>query len=178
MARRRRFAPQVRRKMIWARRIGEGAEAGVSIPAAGVAFDLLAQFRNDGGSTLGSTVTRVRIDLSLDWAADFSNVDQLAMGVLVDQLQANQTEVPRPGIEEHADWMYWRRIGVSPLYSAIPLNAAAPTTAILTSWEIDVHSQRKMEELGQTLWFVLDPTFAGATTLFATFNSSVLLKLP
>lgn len=140
-------------------------------------MDLLAQFRADGGSSLGSTVTRVRIDLSLEWIGDLSFVDQLAMGVLVDQIQDVEGQVPRPGVEPHADWMYWRRVGVSPDFTAIPLGTGTASTYLI-SREIDVQSQRKMEELGQTLWLVLDPTFAGTTSLLAEANTSVLLKLP
>lgn len=161
-----------RRKLIWAR--SQDVMVPALVPAAGTAVDLLAQFRTDGGSTLGCTVTRVLLDFQLLWTNDITTTDAMAVGVIVDQLQAAQTEVPRPGVEPHADWMYWRRTGVSPVDLAI----TPSSTAVQSALAIDVKSQRKMEELGQTLWLVIDPTFGGTTTLTAQVNSSVLLRLP
>lgn len=172
MARTRRFRPTARRKLIWAR--GQDVINPALVPAAGTAADLLAQFRTDGGSSLGCTVTRVLLDLQLVWTNDITTTDQMAVGLLVDQIQANQLEVPRPGVEPHADWMYWRRTGVAPVDLAI----TPSSTAAQVGLSIDVKSQRKMEELGQTLWLVIDPTFGGTTTLSVTVNSSVLLRLP
>lgn len=177
MAVRRRYrAGAARRKLIWARSLG--LDFGTPIPAAGTAVDLLANFRTDGGSSLGATVTRVRIDLDLVWTIDAATAipfNQLAVGVIVDQLQADQTEVPRPGVEEHADWMLWRRAGAVPDFSALTGTAGA---TINTHHSFDVRSQRKVEELGQTLWMVLDPTYTGSNIVTANANASVLLKLP
>lgn len=174
--RRRRYsAGTARRKLIWARSTSLDAAPA---PAAGVAHDLLAQFRTDGGSSLGATVTRVRIDYTLVWTLDAATAipfNQLAVGVIVDQLQLDQTEVPRPGDEEHADWMYWRRHTAVPEFSALTGTAGVTVTG---SWSVDVRSQRKVEELGQTLWFVMDPTYTASNVLSYRANASVLLKLP
>lgn len=171
LRRRARMAPP-RRKLIWARSIDVMAPA--LVPAAGTAVDLLAQFRADGGSTLGSTVTRVLLDFQVLWSNDITTTDRVGVGVIVDQLQTDETEVPRPGVEPHADWMYWRMTGVSPQDLAI----TPSSTAVQSAWAVDVKSQRRMEELGQTLWLVMDPTFGGATTLSVQCNASVLLRLP
>lgn len=180
MAVRRRFRPQARRKMIWARSLDL---FNTTVPAAGTAVDLLATFRADGGTSLGTTVTRVRLDLTLVWLAGAASVfdlpDQLVQGVIVDQIQASQGEVPRPGVELHADWMYWRRHGPTDAQSLLPLAATSGITSqFMSHMTIDVQSQRKMEELGQTLYWVLDPSYGGATTVTVNASASVLLKLP
>lgn len=180
MARMRRYRPTARRKLIWARR-QEVFNPLTNLPAAGEAQDLLSFFRSEGGSSLGATVTRVRVDLSLEWIAgeSFNGGDAVAVGILVDQLQLNQLEVPRPGVELHADWMYWRRISPAETVTALPVAATSGVVStFLGSLVIDVQSQRKIEELGQTLWMVVDPTFTGATALRVVANSSVLLRLP
>lgn len=177
---RRRFRPTARRKMIWAR---SQDLFNLSVPATGFAADLLAQFRTDGGSSLGATVTRVRLDLTMVWTntspAVFDLPDQLVHGVLVDQIQASQAEVPRPGVELHADWMYWRRVGPAEPRTLLPLAATGGiTTSFMSQMTIDVQSQRKCEELGQTLWWVIDPAFGGTTAVSVNGSASVLLKLP
>lgn len=179
--RRRKYAPTARRKLIWARR-QDLFNPLTNMPAIGEAVDLLSFFRSEGGSSLGATVTRVRLDLTLEWIGGdtgFQGGDQLALGVLVDQLQLAQAEVPRPGVELHADWMYWRRFGPPMVPSALPVaTAAGLATSFLGTMEIDVQSQRKVEELGQTLWLVADPTYTGTTQVRLNANSSVLLRLP
>ena len=49
-------------------------------------------------------------------------------------------------------------------------------TGTFNSWEIDVRSQRRMDEVGQTLWLTMDA--AVTSTWSATVVLSVLLKLP
>lgn len=170
----RRFAPTARRKLIWAR---DEDTALSPVPATGQAHDLLAQFRTDGGSTLGCTVTRVRVDLRLEWLG-LSRSSALTLGVIVDQLQSSVLEPPAPGEEPHADWMYWRRVPQIPEFSAALQTGDPALTVLHTSLVLDVRSQRKMEELGQTVYICFDPTLAGAGTLGVSWGSSVLLKLP
>lgn len=180
--RRKRFAPTARRKLIWARSL-DLYQPPAALPAAGTAVDLLAQFRADGGSTLGCTVTRIRMDLSYQisnpGAVNLTSQDMLAVGIIVDQLQANQAEVPRPGVEEHADWMYWRRRAYTTNdFSAVPYGTGTAPVYLMTE-QIDVKSQRKLEELGETLWCVLDPSYStGAPIVGVNVNCSVLLRLP
>lgn len=177
MARRqRRYAPTARRKLIWARGTTDLAPA-----ATGTAIDLLAQFRADGGTTLGATITRVHIGLSLGWTAWVPNsADRLYNGVLVDQLDQPEAQVPRPAVEPHADWMWWSAAPVVPTQSALTAASPVPATAVsVFAYDVlDVKSQRKCEELGQTVWYVADPTFNGGTVLDMTITYSVLLRLP
>jgi len=178
VAARRRFRPTPRRKMVWARTGGDEAP-----DATGVAVDLLETFRADGGSTIGSTITRVHLSLSLHWDAlrPDATVNRLVVGVLVDQRDQAQSQVPRPAVELHADWMHWAPYPAVPQYSALThADEADPaTTGLLTSERLDIKSQRKCEELGDTLWAVFDPTYGiGGTLLSISWSASVLLKLP
>lgn len=164
--------------MVWARTGGD-----LTPPAAGTAVDLLETFRADGGSTIGATVTRTRLSLALNWnqLRAGETVTRLVMGVLVDQRDQPEAQVPRPAVELHADWMHWAP------YPAVSSGSLAwPTlgedvTNTATSLTIDIKSQRKCEELGDTLWAVFDPTFPGGTPvteLNISWSASVLLKLP
>lgn len=172
---RRRFRPTARRKMIWARTPTFGF---TSIPSTGTAFDLLAAFRTDGGSTLGATVTRVHISLQLNWG-EVTQDNRMVHGLLVDQLQQAETQVPRPVAEPHADWMYWESAPMLPEFAAATyVPPADPDTRLVASHRIDAKSQRKCEELGQTLWYVLDPSFGASGEVIVQAAASVLLKLP
>lgn len=163
--------------MVWARTGGD-----LTPPAAGTAVDLLETFRADGGTTIGATVTRTRLSLSLNWGGLVADqtINRLVMGVLVDQRDQPESQVPRPAVELHADWMHWAPYPAVPEYSALtyPGVETPDPVGLLTSLMIDVKSQRKCEELGDTLWAVFDPTFAGVTELNITWSASVLLKLP
>jgi len=169
----RRSAPS--RKLIWARSDHLGL-----IVNEGIAFDLLADYRAQGGNTLGATVTRVRLDFDVFMPEGAGATEGFGVyaGVIVDQRQADELEVPRPTIpnEPHADWMYWRQHYLTHSHSVI-VTGGQP----LASYEVDIRAQRKMEELQETLWFVAaqSPALAlleGETNI--TASASVLLKLP
>lgn len=165
--------------MVWARTGGD-----LTPGAAGIAVDLLETFRADGGTTIGATVTRTYLSLALNWnqLRAGETVSRLVMGVLVDQRDQPEAQVPRPAVELHADWMHWAAYPAVPEYAALSWpTLGEDVTNITSSLMIDVKSQRKCEELGDTLWAVFDPTFPGGTPvteLNITWSASVLLKLP
>lgn len=163
---RRRIAP-ARRKMIWARSV-PAIQATV---AGSLAVDLLAPFRAQGGDTLGCTITRVRLDLTWSSAVDAPGLNGFQLGVIKDQLQALQAEVPRPLNEEHADWMAWQF-----LPTVNPWTSADVADVLGAHYMIDVQSQRRMEELGETLYLIMEQTSVAIAQF--TLTSSVLLKLP
>jgi len=168
----RRAAP--RRKLIWARQQQIVQDIG-----AGAAVDLLASYRALGGDTLGCSIARVRIDIQYEFGAVSDEGDFTTFGVIVDQLQADLTEVPRPGegSEPHADWMYWRTHMATG--SGVLLTDGTPGGQVQTSFEVDIRAQRKMEELQETLYLVVQPSASQvlAGVDFA-YGSSVLLRLP
>lgn len=166
-----------RRKMVWARQTATGSPSTV---AAGqtVVFDLLSQFRAEyGGATpLGATVTRARIDLGTQAIQTAGFVGCLTAGLIVDQaLNAAHplSEVPDPAVEIHADWMFWRTYFPLPAGDGDNLGITGLTTS---AYEIDVRSQRKMEELGESLFFVVRNSTASSHLV--QVGASVLLKLP
>jgi len=164
-----------RRRMIWARTL---TSTGVGIPIAGAQIDLLDGFRvsNGGAQPIGSTITRVRIDLTMQVPGAFVPNDALVCGLIIDQATGILTEVPQPVTDRHADWMWWRRLSLVNPHSTSDQDATGP---LATSYEIDVRAQRKMEELGETLWFSAQAAGGSAVDrILLTTAFSVLLKLP
>ena len=115
---------------------------------------------------LGTTVTRVRGfgNAHVTGATDPPSDLGILWGLIVDSRRHTAAEVPSPETEEHADWMQWRWQ---------PLNNTP-----VWDWEVDVKSQRKMEELEETLWLTWSPTGAGLGIDGVTWILSILLKLP
>lgn len=166
-----------RRKLVWARQTASGAPTTIATGQAAV-FDLLATFRaaNGGAVPLGSTVTRVRIDMATEYVNINGLVGCLTTGLIVDQAlsAANpSTEVPEPDSEPHADWMYWRSFFRLPAGDGDLVGTAS---AVNVTYEIDVRSQRKMEELGESLFWVVKNSTAASHLV--QVSASVLLKLP
>lgn len=171
MAGRRVVSRGTSRKLVWARTnvtlqpLG-GLHAGV---------DLLDTFRSQGGSSLGATVTRVRGAFSYT-PGGVALVNSALMGLYVDSVGLAPTDVADPFTVTGEDWMAWNYIPVVPLGATLGTNT--PDVDPVNSWELDVRSQRKVEELQQTLYFVLH-NFGGAADQFSITGSvSVLLRLP
>jgi len=159
----RRLAAQ-RRKLIWARHITENA--AMTNPQQ---IDLLDEFRtvNGGAQPIGSTVTRVVISYAqARVAASAVAGSGVIVGLIVAPTIAAQ--VPLPVTQPHEDWMYWKYLRYWDAGRASQGQAA---------WDFDVRSQRKMAELGQTLWFVAQAQPFVATDTFS-LAASVLLRLP
>ena len=66
------------------------------------------------------------------------------------------------------DWLAWQ---------PHPHVGADGITGTSNARDIDVRSQRKLDEVGQTLWLAWDQQSA-TVTWTVTFTLSVLLKLP
>ncbi len=153
-----------RRKLVWARRL-------VS-PAAGTPFavDLLSGFRdaNGGAQPVGSTITRVRGTVQFTHSGPAAADTGIAWGLVVDRVGLTAGEVPDPYIDPYADWMGW---------GFIPTSIDGGGATVTASKEIDVKSQRKMEELGETLWmtFTDNPALSSAQVFV---QMSILLRLP
>lgn len=151
-------------------------------------FDLLAPFRASTGGyqPAGSTVERVRINVSqtlfLSAANVLDNLDLAStqMGLIVDQIQGDFAQVPRPLVEPHADWMAWNRMPVTPTFGSTLTVATdlATATRVTSAHEFDVKSTRRMDELGETLYLVFQLNRADPTDSSVSGTASVLLKLP
>ena len=149
-----------RRKLVWAR-------MPVTVMDTPGSVDLLENWRDemDWGGTVGLTVRRIRIQLTIN---DNGTGDVFGVQPLVGIIRWNQDDsagvpVLNSGAGRHADWMMFQQV------SGL---AQGGQTA---SYDIDVKSQRKLEEMRQTIFFEFtDP--AGASAI--SFASSVLLALP
>ena len=137
----------------------------------GAAKDLLETFRTAaeyGAQPMGTTITRVRGQLLLSEITAVAANDAFTWGLIVEDRSSTLAQLPLPDDQEHVDWLAWQPC------------AAFGESGRAGSWvryEIDVKSQRRLDEIGQTLWLVCDARFPGAS-YNAIFSLSVLLKLP
>lgn len=177
-----------RRKLIWARQpLASTTLANISAGVAGAveSQDLLNVFRTEAGllkGPVGLTVMRIRLQISLDLAADATttairNSGGVYHGIRVFDTQeltdmdVNEQVARGPVADPHADWMAWGRT---------PLKQINGAVSFIGWQDVDVRAMRKMEELGQSLGLVLQATsgvLGGVITGVFT-STSVLLALP
>jgi hypothetical protein len=166
-SRRRRFAPTPRRKKVWADHEGTGTTI-----AEDTSFDLnvLAGFITAGGSTQGATVIRTIIDLTWWGTAAVTAGDKLTLGLHT--YSTGLGALADPINESYADWMF-----VKSLYAGAEhglLGAGVPNTV-----HLDIHSARKLDEVGTSLWISGIYTAPGsATTANYKLRCRTLLLLP
>lgn len=157
------------RKLVWAR-------TSVSLqPLGGTAasVDLLTSFRSLGGSTLGATVTRVRGSFSFT-TGGVTPANSAIVGMLVET--STSTDVPDPFVDVGADWLQWEHLPVAPINGSNGTNT--PAVDPVYGWAVDVRSQRKMEELQQTLFLSVHNLGPGGDQIILAGYVSVLLRLP
>ena len=152
-----------RRKLVWARRHDSTDEAENNT-------NLLSQLMTDLGvnAVLGSTVTRIRLTWMARAVTLTANDAQsfLGMGIIV--VQQGGLAGLDPLNAEHVDWMWWR---------AQPLAATTADFPVSAWGDVDIRSQRKMDEIQEDLIFS-HTVDANVTNIRLDFATSVLLKLP
>lgn len=151
------------RKFIWARRTYTN-----QVLVAGVNWlNLLDQFEAEyGAQLLGATVMRIRGTLAFEAAVTAPVLSGAGILVSTDEDISDGVD-EGPVNEPHKDWMAYQPIILS--------NVSAAANRF--DWELDVKSNRRMEELGQGLALVVDNGIA-ATTIDMTGAVSVGVKLP
>lgn len=171
MARRRSrgFARQQRRKFVWHREIGAFT---VSAPPTTYGVDLLAGFRALPGAThLGATVMRVRGYIVPEIVDPQPNEDLVA-GLRIDTWdQPVDTNDVSPYMGPDEDWMGW-----FPYLNPAGFPSDVTGNVYASPFAVDVKSNRKLEELNETLW--LFGSGPGGTSATYIFNLSIGLKLP
>lgn len=154
-----------RRKFIWDRTFGTTAAGATGV-------DLLAPFRTQpGASHLGATIMRVR-GYVLPLEAGTSTAAAGVAGIRVDTWNESTTEpANQPVLQPDADWMAWLpwNILTNSTHPVVTWNFQA------SPWAVDVKSNRKLEELNETLWLFLDQN-GGATRQYA-YHLSIGMKL-
>jgi len=164
-ARTRRFvgSAPARRRRVWARQ----NSTVIGITVAPAAIDLLASFRaaTGGPTAVGSTVGAVILQLQLERTAGTLTNPGIMFGLIVSGFTAEAVDIDpndfTAAAGAHQDWMWWGR------------HPAEPFDKVMT---YRVKAQRKMEEVGQTLWLAM---VADSTdTYTARVTTSTLLLLP
>ena len=164
----RRLRPRAdKRGKVWADVEGTGATI-----AEDTAFsaDLLAGFIAAGGSIQGATVLRTIIDLVWWTTAAGAAGDKLTIALIHQATGA--LNVADPIVEPYADWAYVRT-----LYAGGDTGLVAAGTPWVSHH--DVHSMRKLDEVGST--FFLSGMYTApftATTANFKFRCRTLLLLP
>jgi len=151
-----------RRRLVWAR------TDYVSGALTSDAVDLLAAFRTAaqyGAQPIGITIARVHIvgDLSTG-----SGADGIVGGLMIDDRNHAVADIPRPMADEGQDWM---------MFQPWPLVGESGRTGTSVKVSADVRSQRRLDEVGQTLWLSWDSRSATLTYQLQLWVS-VLLRLP
>jgi len=167
MAQRRgRLRPTPRRKKVWA-----DTEQTLSTIAENTAqaLDCLAGFVAAGGSTQGATVIRTIIDLTWSGTATQLSGDKVTLGLITEP--TGVAAYPDPIAEPYADWAY-----VKTMYAGAGhglLTAGVPNVS-----HHDVHSMRKLDEVGQSwflVWILTAPGSVNTLNAFARVRTLILL---
>jgi len=154
----------------WARLTQQNI-ANINITTSGVPFDLVEEFRDDAGlnmGVLGATVSRIHFSGAFESATVPGSIlsQCLAMGVIKTS-GLSGAEVPRPLDDQHADWLWWSTYYCDATVGS-RLELSGPDRAI------DMKSKRRLDELEDTVWLVLQ-TVGG--TLNGSFTTSTLLRM-
>lgn len=162
-----------RRSRVWARRyVTMAPPAGT-----GTAVDLLADWKAAWGiqaNQPGITVGGIMLDIGqVQTNARASSTDGAFVGIGVFD-ESNPAEVDRPNdplTGMHSNWMWYQ-------WLPVPGGTAGSTVSTFSAQAgpIRIRSKRKMQEINERLWLVVQPI--GLTVVDYTFMSSVLLLQP
>jgi hypothetical protein len=168
---RRAIARATRRKLVWA-----DTRLGVTnVAAAGVnATDLFSAYRLAGGSTQGGTIARVIIRGTIAATVATNPWDGFDVGVIVHPTAGIGSV--NPSSDPYEDWMLNERYPTWTGSGGCNVYGAATPAEVVSQFFIDLKSQRKMEELGQSLHLCVQNTTAFAYGY--AFHARVLLRLP
>ena len=160
------------RKFVWARSIGQGVINAPDTEPVGYSTDLLQQFKDAyGADPLGCTVMRIRGKVVWSVGQDLGVVGIGAIGIRTFTEPLTPDE-EGPLTAPHADWMMYQ-----PAYTYRPTAQDGAAWYALQMYDIDVKSNRKLEELGQGLGLFTEHNIAGVTGNIH-YNLSIGLKLP
>jgi len=168
MARRRRMIPVPRRKRVWADT--QTTDSGFAEDSLR-SDDLLADYRQETGSTQGVTVARTIV--SLMWYINESHTpdDFITVG-LIKGTKAT-ADVADPVTEPYADWAF-----LATQYSGT--GHGLVTADMCQTIHIDTSSMRKVEEVGETWWLIYRGSAPITSTATYTLRARTrtLLLLP
>jgi len=160
-----RNVPATKRSLVWADTIASFTSFGAG---ATIQNDGLSQFNAAyGAMILGATITRIVMTLHLSFAVGaWVPADTVRFGWLKAARTLDAIDM-RPGADPFLDWM-WNEEVAAP----IDLDAGAQVFA----FKRDIHSQRKLEELDETLFFGAENQSLKIAQM--RLHARILLKLP
>ena len=166
---RRGFASGQRRKMIWARTFI------TQLNTAGFVTDLLGNLKTAMGineNLPGMTITRIVGTHDLRVVSVDDAFTRWPWGLIVLPTGNAPTVGDAPIFEPYMDWMFVRMESV-----VQERQEGTPTQNIRAAhYDIDLRSQRKLHEVGSTLWYVGDNV--DGDNFDVVMNLNVLVKLP
>ena len=171
-----RVVPQ-RRKRVWAR---DAVEAVTPADQDIFTRDLLSDFRTAMGISVnlpGFTIGPIKIKISIRFDISVVNQPQTQaegymVGLIVDTIQGGPPDI---FAEPNADWMWWSWYPLTPPDDVSTVSTTVPAnTRLVSSIEIDCGSKRKLEEVGQTLFLVVQTTGEAEIGQITEFTSSLV----
>ena len=164
-----RFRGGQRRKMVWAR------DFNITLNTAGLVVDLLQGFINQLGITKplpGMTITRIVGTHTIRVVSADDAFTRWEWGLVVADQSHAPTVTDNPLTQPTQDWMFVRQEAVVQV-----VDAGTPTVKrVAAHYDIDIKAQRKLQEIGQTLFYVGDNPDGDNFDINFQFN--ILLKLP
>jgi hypothetical protein len=159
----------MRRKLVWA----TSGQLNQSVGQTPLNYDFLQNLRVAGSSVLGATVMRVHLDLSVAWTAVTpATSNGLAIGFCIEDTDLVGAGDVSPGAAGR-DWMLRQDFLPGSGRNTVSIAAASP----VEGFQVDLRAKRKVQELNQTLCFVLQNT-AAAGGLPVSFFARTLIALP
>ena len=120
---------------------------------------------NGGGSREGVTIMRTVFDLQYSPA---SSSDHITFGLQVESINDLATSAAlRPDTNPYEPWL---------LNSTMWPTASGATVDAVTQRHYDIRSKRKVQHIGESLWFSWIPSSTGNSSLAGYFR--VLIALP
>ena len=169
MSNRYRLVRGPRRKTVWARNFN------LTTGTAGIVADILVDFRNEMGilrNLPGTTITRVVGTHTTRVTTTDDAFTRWVWGLYVGHIDVFPSVTDNPLGAPGLDWMFVRSENVVQVQ-----DAGTPVVKRVASYfDIDLRAQRKMDEIGQTLYYIGDNPEGDAFDVVWNFN--VLLKLP
>jgi hypothetical protein len=154
-----------RRQLVWATR----DIAATTLASGSTArFDLLNNLEVAGASVLGSTVMRVHGALIINWTSS-----DTTLGANVGVLPSTTTEIQNVSSQTDLgeDWMY---LTICP--PALCQETTLVGTNLAGGFRFDIRAKRRVQELNQRVFYVLQNPGSGTITHGARFR--LLLALP
>jgi len=138
-------------------------------------FDMLGNFKADGGTQQGVTVLRTH--LRMQWTTVVAAGDNYAWGLIRGQNTDVGTSIagaPVPDLDPYEDWLMWEHLYAS-YFDANGVYSPSGATNVLS---YDIRAKRKLPELQMSYNLVQKSLAAGTYPATCQIDGSILLALP